>query len=318
MKMATKFTSIRSPVVAAAAVLVLPLLADADSEARVIEAARAGDRAAVNVLLDAGIDASAATADGTTALHHAAHTDNVSMASALLAGGARADAANVYGVSPLTLACTNRSAAMVDALLAAGADPDVAMWTGETPLMTCARTGATEAVAALLRAGADPNVREASKGQTALMWAAAGGTAELVQLLIEHGADIGKATTESADRVPNSCRICAWKPSPGGFTALMFAARSGSVDTVRRLLAAGADIDAATAEYGSPLVIAAASGHEDLALYLLEAGADATVADENGVTALHYALLNGLSTMHGITYDPVYRVRPENLSLIHI
>jgi ankyrin repeat protein len=296
-----------------AALAALPFVAAADPDARLIEAARNGDRGAINVLLDSGADAATATADGTTPLHHAAHRDDVAVARSLLAAGATADAANVYGVTPLTLACVNRSAGMVDVLLAAGAAPDAAMWTGETPLMTCARTGAMPAVRALLEAGADPNARETTKGQTALMWAAAGGHADIAELLVGHGAEIGAATSASADRVPNSCRICAWKPSPGGFTALMFAARSGSTETVARLLEAGADLDGATAEYGSPLVIAAASGHEQLSLYLLAAGADPDSADENGVTALHFALRRGLSTMHGITYDAVYRVRPDNM-----
>ncbi len=93
----------------------------------------------------------------------------------------------------------------------------------------------------------------------------------------------------------------------------MFAARSGDIETTRLLLEAGADIDESTAEHGSPLVIASASGHEDLALYLLNAGADQDATDENGVTALHHALQAGLSTMHGITYDAVYRKRPGNV-----
>ncbi len=293
--------------------LLLPLAVAAGEDTRLIDAARLQDRDAVRMLLDSNINVSAATADGTTALHHATHYDDLETVRALLDAGADANAANVYGVTPLILACTNRNAAIVASLLAAGANPDAALWTEESPLMSCARTGASEATAALLAAGADPNVAETVKGQTALMWAAAGGYADIVRLLIEHGADVGAATAPSADRVPNTCRICAWKPSPGGFTALMFAARAGDIETVSSLLDAGADIDRATAEYGSPLVLAAASGHEELALYLLEAGAAPGIADENGVTALHHALQSGLSTMHGITYDAAYRLRPSNM-----
>ncbi len=287
--------------------------AAAEVDTRLIEAALGRDRAAVNVLLDAGVDAGAATPDGTTALHHAVQHNDPELARTLLAAGAAADAANVYGVTPLALACTNRSAQIVSLLLDAGADADVATWDGDTPLMACARTGAQAAVRALLDAGADAGATAGGKGETALIWAAAGGHAGIVRALLEHGADVDAATAASADRVPNTCRICAWKPSPGGFTPLMFAARSGDIATVRLLLDAGADIDAATDEYGTPLVIAAASGHEDLALDLLAAGADPRAGDENGVTALHHALRKGLSTLHGITYDPVYRVRPDNM-----
>ncbi|MDH3533601.1 MAG: ankyrin repeat domain-containing protein [Gammaproteobacteria bacterium] len=294
-------------------VLAMPLLVIAADDTRFIEAVANGDRETLRLLLDSPLDVNAAKADGTTALHHAAHRDDVEIARALIESGADASAANVYGITPLSLACTNRSAAMVNILLQGGADANAATWNGESVLMDCTRTGASEAVAELLAAGANPNTAESSKGQTPLMWGAAGGHAEITQLLIEHGADINAATKLSTDRVPNTCRICAWKPSPGGFTALMFAARSGDIATARALLEAGADINEATAEYGNPLVIASASGHEDLALYLLAAGADHQSSDENGVTALHHAHQNGLASIHGVTYDPVYRVRPDNL-----
>jgi ankyrin repeat protein len=293
--------------------LLAPLTVCAADDMRLIAAARDGDLQQVRFLLDSPVDVNSSKADGTSALHYAAHRDDLEIASALAKSGANANAANVYGVTPLALACTNRSTDMVDILLEGGADPNARLQSGESVLMNCARTGAVDATRSLLNAGADPNVAESSRGQTALMWAANGGQAEIVRMLIEHGADVARATTATVDRVPNTCRICDWKPSPGGFTALMFAARSGDLDTATLLLEAGADIDRATAEYGSALVIASASGHEDLALLLLAEGADPASTDENGVTALHHAHQNGLASMHGLTYDPVYRLRPDNM-----
>ncbi|MEJ2171603.1 MAG: ankyrin repeat domain-containing protein [Woeseiaceae bacterium] len=293
--------------------LAMPLTVAATEDARLIEAAKDGDRERVLFLLDSAVDVNAAKADGTSALHYAAHRDDREIAGALMQSGANANAANDYGVTPLSLACTNRSADMVGALLEGGADPDARLWNGESVLMTCARTGTADAVMALLVAGADPNAAESSQGQTALMWAANGGHSDIVQMLIEHGADVEATTIATVDRVPNTCRICEWKPSPGGFTALMFAARSGDLETAMLLLEAGADIDGATAEHGSALVVASASGHEELALFLLAEGANPELRDENGVTALHHAHQGGLARMHGVTYDPVYRVRPNNM-----
>lgn len=297
----------------AAFLAALPLIAAANGDLRLVDAARDGDLEAVRSLLESEQSAGVAKADGTTALHYAAHRDDLQMAMTLLKAGADAGAANIYGITPLSLACTNRGVDMVELLLKAGAAADAVNASGETVLMDCVRTGTTGGVAALLKADADPEVKENIKGQTPLMWAAAGGHAGITRLLIEHGADIHAKTPPSVDRVPNDCRICEWKPSPGGFTPLMFAARSGDIETVRLLLEAGADIDQATAEYGNPLVIASASGHEDLALFLLQSGADLDSTDENGVTALHHALQQGLSTMYGVTYDPSYRQRPKNM-----
>jgi ankyrin repeat protein len=111
--------------------------------------------------------------------------------------------------------------------------------------------------------------------------------------LLEHGADFST-------------------PASGGFTPLLFAARSGDVDTARLLLKAGADPDEATPEHGSSLVIASASGHEDLALYLVEQGADPNVVDQHGITPLHHAVGGGLALLDAVVYDPVYRRSPRN------
>jgi len=295
-------------------VLAVPVLGTANSDLRLLDFSKTGDYKGIKLLLlDKSADVNVAKADGTTALHWAAHQDDPEIVDMLIQSGANASPANVYGVTPLHLACTNRSAVMVNKLLQAGADPNAALWTGETVLMTCARTGATTAVAALLSNEADPNARESNQGQTAIMWAAAMGHSEVVKLLIDNGADISSTTTATVDRLPNTCRICSWEPSPGGFTTLLFAARSGDLDSARLLLEAGASPDEQTEQHGNSLVVASAGGHEDLALYLLKMGANPDAADENGVTALHHSFRRALSRMHGILYDPVYRVRPDNM-----
>ncbi len=298
----------------AVVLLGLPLLVAAGSDTGLLEAVKKGDHARLQALLkDKSIDVNATQTDGSTALHWAAHRNDLQAAELLLKAGAKPAAANIYKVSPLHLACTNRSDDVALALIQAGADAKAALLTGETALMECARTGAAKAVAAMLKAGTEVDAKESGQGQTALMWAAGMGHFDVVKLLLEHGADANMTTAETAAKVPNTCRICSWKPSPGGFTALLFAARSGDLESARLLVQAGADPNAATAEDGNSLVIASASGHEDVALFLLQSGAKTDVADDNGVTALHYAFYNGLSRMHGYTYDPVYRVRPPNM-----
>jgi ankyrin repeat protein len=294
------------------AISTMSLTVSASTSLDLINAVKGGDEEVIKAMLKSKVDVNSKKADGTTALHYAVHRNDLDTLKQLVKKGADPDAENVYGVTPIALACTNRNSAAVKILLDAGADANAEKWSGETILMDCVRTGTTDAVAALLKAGANPNVTENKMGQTPLMWAAAGGYSEITRLLLEHGAEVTPKTLPYEDRVPNTCRICEWKPSPGGFTALMFAARAGDVETARLLLNAGADINEATPEYGNPLVIAAASGHEDLAIFFLKNGADHESKDENGVTALHHAHQNGLSYMHGITYDPSYRIRPEN------
>lgn len=82
----------------------------------------------------------------------------------------------------------------------------------------------------------------------------------------------------------------------GKRTALMAAAERGSVDVARRLLNAGADVNA-TDKYGSTALMAASSaGHTDVVKLLIAAGANVnmkTTGTYGGETALWEASRNG-------------------------
>ena len=54
-------------------------------------------------------------------------------------------------------------------------------------------------------------------------------------------------------------------------------------------------------------------GHEALSIYLLQQAAESDSSDQYGVTALHNSIRNGMSTVNGVRYDAVYRVRPDNM-----
>jgi len=292
-------------------VLLMPLYVNASGvDGRLIESLKKYDKDAVQSLLaEQSVNANVRSPDGATALHWAVHWDDLEIAESLLKLGANPDSANEYGITPLHLACTNRNSQMVEKLLEAGANANAASWTSESVLMTCSRTGTARGVAALLASGADANARENNRGQTALMWASAGKHSDVVKLLLDYGVD----TTVKTQPL-EKCTTCLNPSTYGGFTSLLFAARSGDLESARYLIRAEVDPNESTKEFGNSLVIASASGHEDLALFLLENGADPDSADENGVTALHYAISKGLSRMIGGVYDPVYRQRPQNMS----
>ena len=259
------------------------------------DAAKRQDGAALRALLRDGADVDRPQGDGATALHWAAYRDDVETVRLLLAAGAAVDPANALGVTPLWLAANNGSSVVVEALLAAGADPDRALPAGETPLMTASRTGGAGAVRALLAQRADLHAREHAHEQTALMWAAAQGHAEVVRLLLASGArvdDRSKVYPQVVSSSGNADRSGVFEVMQGGYTPLLFAARSGDVASARLLVAAGADVDAAAASGTSPLVVAAHSGHGALAAFLLAAGADPGAADA-GYGALHAAVLRG-------------------------
>jgi ankyrin repeat protein len=279
----------------------IALLASAASLAaagdlRLIEAVRNNNKAAVLDLLKQRADVDATQGDGATALHWAVHLDDLHAAELLIHAGAHVNVANDVGVTPLYLACTNRNAAMVEKLLAAQANPNATLLSGETVLMNCARAGDLGAVRALLAHGANVNARERSHDQTALMWAAAQRHPQVVSALVDHGADVRArsriynqiVTSEVTQRAGRE--ELNYTVPRGGSTPLLFAARSGDVDSARHLLAAGADVNDALPDGTSALVLAAHSGNGAVAALLLDKGADPNAAGV-GYTALHAAVL---------------------------
>ena len=52
----------------------------------------------------------------------------------------------------------------------------------------------------------------------------------------------------------------------------------------------------------TPLVLASASGQEAFGIFLLDKGADPNARDENGATALHYAVMKGITALNGVRY----------------
>ena len=268
----------------------------AAGDLRLIQAVKAQDEAGVRALLKQRVDVNAQQGDGATALHWAANMDNLAIADVLIRAGARVDAANDLGSTPLHLACTNGSAPMVDRLLEAKANANAKLLNGETVLMTCARTGEAKAVKSLLVHGADAKAKETEHEQTALMWAAAENHPEVVALLIEFGADVRSRSRTYSQTVVGEQTQRAGREKlnydvlRGGSTPLLFAARTGDVESAKLLLNRGADPNDSLPDGTSALVLAAHSGQRNVAALLLNKGADPN-AIGSGYTALHAAVL---------------------------
>jgi ankyrin repeat protein len=135
---------------------------------------------------------------------------------------------------------------------------------------------ATEA-ARLIAAGANVNARN-NFGVSPLALASKQGNAATINLLVKAGA----APNDPANFV-NSAE-----------TPLMHAARSGSVDAVKALLAAGADVNAKETWNGqTALMWAAAEGHAPVVQALIAGGADIRMGSNAGTTPLIFAVRKG-------------------------
>ena len=243
-------------------------------------AARNGNAPVVEVLLKAGADAKGATSTGTTPLMLAAASGSVEAVKALLAAGAEVEAKeSSMQQTALMFAAANTRVDVMRALIAAGADVKAASKVVNVSTLTSPEEEFFAQQAAQQRPAAAPGTAPAAGAPAAAAPPAGGGGGR-------RGPQTGKAGVERNFRYNE---LVGWQ---GGMTPLLFAVRQGSLDAVKVLLEAGADVNQASGgDKTSPLVLAIANGHFDLALHLLDKGANANAVSDNGVAPL-YAVLN--------------------------
>ena len=248
-------------------------------------AAWGGYKEVAELLIERGADVNAQIVewDKTIPLHYAAMRGHKEIAELLIAKGADVNTKDNAGRTPLYRAIWDGHKEVVELLLASGADVNAKTDAGETPLTNATNNGHTEIVD-LLRKHGGMTGDELASGMTPLHAAASKGLKEVVELLIANGADvnakdrvgetpldfaINKNRTETADLLREY----------GGKTgeelnALLDAAKKGDIEAVKQHLAAGADVNAKTADGTTPLHNAAVYGHTEVAELLIANGAN--------------------------------------------
>ena len=181
--------------------------------------------------------------------------------------------------TPLILAAEKGSKEVTKLLLAAGADANTVGCGKKTVLHAAVNAQESTLVKLLLLAGTGVNAQDMN-GLTALHFSSSLGNVEIVKLLIEHGARVN--VTASDMRTP-----------------LHAAATSGSQECMEILLQHGGEaIVNSRDKYGDTALLATAQmkGLEDatqaIAKCLLRWGANVNLANEDGTTALQWALEN--------------------------
>lgn len=236
-----------------------------------VTAARVGDVNRVKVELANGTDVNSPDpASGRTALMWAARENKVEVIPVLLEAKAALDAKDRVGKAPLALASENGALEAATLLIAAGADVNARDNLQGSPLLWAAGLGTPATVRLLLDKGAEINIRD-TNGMTPLLWSAGIGNPETVAVLLERKPDLTVADLVTGD------------------TALMRAVRSGKPESLKLLIAAGADVNVHNQRGETPILIAAATGGPQKIQMLLAAKADTSAKNLQGMSVAEIA-----------------------------
>jgi ankyrin repeat protein len=315
-------------------------------------ASTTGNIAVITLLLDAHANPRAPLLSGETPLMTAVDNANGDAVKLLIEHGADVNARETKGgQTALMWAAANRLPAIVKLLLDHGGDHRARSTRGFTPLLFAAQQGDVESGRLLLQAGADANDRSSADRKTALIVAAASGSTEFCALLLDTGADPDAgddggftalhyaALDGSGADIVRTLLSHKARPNPRttrdsreyvyagvnltGATPLFLAASRGHVETVRALLAGGADPFTTTEKGTLPLHVATWGGSPyagdwtedekknlfEVTKLLVERGSDVNSTGEHGWTALHGAAYKGVDAVvqflveHGARLD---------------
>lgn len=322
-------------------------------------AAAYGNVEAIRTLIELGADVEAEDANGFSALYLAAAWTKADAVAELLKHDDRVNQTNRYGWSPLRAAAYYQGKEAAEVLLKAGAtldafsaaalgrledverfvhaDPSVLSETVgyDTPLTWAVTANQPKIVRRLIELGAAVNVDEKDMDDAPLQRAAWAGHLECAKILIDAGADLSFG--QGTDAYGTPLHRAAWRGHDEmvkllldsganieavdntGDTPLSFATSRQQIETMKLLLARGADPNGSAGT--SPLT--KCIDHVDMAAakLLLEAGASGSKPVEQLGSPLHFAIKRGNTVLVELLLgQPVDReVRGENrTTLLHL
>jgi ankyrin repeat protein len=245
-------------------------------------AALYGSPEVLEFLLEKGADPNARNQAGTTPLVYAAWS--FERTRLLVEHGAAINIVTNQGITPLLVASAAQgNLGTLRYLLDKGADLRARTTDGEDALMRAALSGDAEMVKLLLDRGADAK-RADNFGFTALLNSTTFPDSKRIRTLLQAGSD------------PNAFNTFAGMVKNGPIalthmTALMTAAPFSNQDTIDCLLKAGARVNETDSRKMTPLMLAIASDHARPATVrkLIAAGADIQAKDKYGDSALDWA-----------------------------
>ena len=263
-------------------------------------------------------------AGGLTPLLYAAREGCVDCAKYLAQAGADLNLADPEQVSPLLLSVLNGHFDLAAYLIQKGANPGKWDWYGRTPLYAAVdlntlprggrpdqpsldTTTSLQIVEQLLAAGANPNpelklappFRNIGNdrgldglltiGATPLLRAAKALDAPAIKILLEKGANLSLSNNRGITPVMAAAGLGSTDADTRGLYTTEDV-QQRSLESLKLLLAAGADINAKDTRGLTPLHEAARWGWNDVVRFLVEHGADLQAKDNRGLTPVDSAM----------------------------
>lgn len=288
------------------ATLAVPIRSFAAPESSLINAIRQNDVAAVRHALSGGRVELIADDMGTTPLMYAALVGGPDVIRLLIDRGVQVNASNKFGATALMWAASRTE--NVKALLARGADVNARASNGWTALIAATRYGNANAMRILLAAGADtssPQIRRA------LFAASFFSTNPAVREVLR----VARVVATSSDEITGT--VLDWTrhdvatlsnlltfgvppneevPTPTvSLPTFFMAARDGQTDAMRAFVEKGVDPAHKGARGWTALMFAASAHRSSIGTlkFLLNHGAEVNAIDDDGRTALDWALTRG-------------------------
>jgi ankyrin len=264
-------------------------------------------------------------AGGLTPLLYSAREGCIDCAKYLAAAGADLNLADPEQVSPLLLSILNGHFDLAAYLIQKGANPGKWDWYGRTPLYAAVdlstlprggrpdqpsldTTTSLQIIEQLLAAGANPNpelklappFRNIGNdrgldglltiGTTPLLRAAKALDAAAIKMLLEKGANLSLSNNRGITPVMAAAGLGSTDADTRGLY-ITEDVQQRSIESLKLLLAAGADINAKDGTRGlTPLHEAARWGWNDVVRFLVDHGADLQAKDNRGMTPVDSAM----------------------------
>lgn len=263
-----------------------------------ITAAREGQLDVVKELMRQGLDIDCELKYGSSALMIAASRGHNEIVRLMASAGAKVNRRNKFGISALSEAAERGHHVVLRTLVEFGADVNMLHNNGGTAILAAAVRRDLKTVKVLLELGANVDI-ENFDGWSARKWALSASDPSFLEALgiakhDQHDTSLKVEETvvkeEAKERKASISSV-----GQAFWTVFMRAAASGDIETVRRFIDDGVEINGQSPNGTTALMAAIKNGRSDVACELLELGADLAICDQDGLNAVQWAQKKGLT-----------------------